>query len=190
MVTLFEHPLSPYAQKVKIALREKGVAFEVALPGGLGAGGVAGEFAKANPRGEVPVLIDGETAIFDSTIILEYIEDAWPNPALLPATPGARAKARMIEDVMDTHFEAITWGLSELSWFHRATGELAKTLTDNAARQIQGYYLWLTDKLGPDPWFGGETFGWADLSVAPYLGGAIAMGHRPTEGSPDRRAHV
>ena len=55
MITLYEHPLSPYAQKVKIALREKGVAFEAALPGGLGAGGAGGVFADANPRAEVPV---------------------------------------------------------------------------------------------------------------------------------------
>src|SRR5271166_1382780 len=49
MLIVYEHPLSPYAQKVKIALREKGVAFDVALPGGLGAGGAAGDFARANP---------------------------------------------------------------------------------------------------------------------------------------------
>src|SRR5580658_3614760 len=97
MVTIYEHPLSPYAQKVKIALREKGVPFEVALPGGLGAGGAVGDFVRANPRAEVPALIDGDAEIFDSTIILEYIEDKWPTPPLLPPTPAARAKVRMIE---------------------------------------------------------------------------------------------
>ncbi|HLZ83669.1 MAG TPA: glutathione S-transferase family protein, partial [Caulobacteraceae bacterium] len=111
MVTVYEHPLSPYAQKVKIALREKGAPFDLALPGGLGAGGAAGDFVRANPRAEVPVLIDDDVEIFDSTIILEYIEDKWPTPSLLPATPAARARVRMIEEVMDTHFEAINWGL-------------------------------------------------------------------------------
>jgi glutathione S-transferase/RNA polymerase-associated protein len=183
MVTVYEHPLSPYAQKVKIALREKGVAFDVSLPGGLGAGGAAGEFARANPRAEVPVLIDGETAIFDSTIILEYIEDKWPTPPLLPATPAARAQARMIEEVMDTHFEAINWGLGEIGWFKRATGELAETLTANAARQTQGFYAWLEGKLGEADWLNGEAFGWADLSVAPYVGASISMGNCPPEGS-------
>ncbi len=183
MVTVYEHPLSPYAQKVKIALREKGVAFDLALPGGLGAGGAAGDFVRANPRAEVPVLIDGDTEIFDSTIILEYIEDRWPSPALLPATPAARARVRMIEEVMDTHFEAITWGLGEIGWFKRATGDLAETLLANAARQIQGYYAWLEGKLGDSPWFNGESFGWGDLCVAPYVAGAISMGNRPAEGS-------
>src|SRR5580698_367636 len=103
MITLYDHPLAPYAQKVRIALREKGVAYQVALPGGLGAGGAAGEFAEANPRAEVPVLIDGAARIFDSTIILEYLEDRFPTPALLPSDPAERARVRMIEDVMDTH---------------------------------------------------------------------------------------
>jgi glutathione S-transferase/RNA polymerase-associated protein len=90
MITLYDHPLSPYAQKVRIALREKGVPFQLALPGGLGAGGAAGEFAAANPRAEVPTLIDGAARIFDSTIILEYLEDAYPTPALLPAAAADR----------------------------------------------------------------------------------------------------
>jgi glutathione S-transferase/RNA polymerase-associated protein len=49
-LTVYEHPLSPYAQKVKIALREKGVDFTPSLPDGIGAGGAGGEFLAANPR--------------------------------------------------------------------------------------------------------------------------------------------
>ena len=114
---LYDHPLSPYGQKVKIALIEKGVEFQGMLPNAIGSGQVDGEFAAANPRGEVPALIDGDAAIFDSTVILEYIEDKWPKPALLPASPVDRARVRMLEDVMDTHFEAITWALSEIRNF-------------------------------------------------------------------------
>src|SRR5579862_1418600 len=128
MLIVFEHPLSPYAQKVKIALREKGVPFEAKLPDGIGAGGPRGEFAQANPRGEVPALVDGEVKVFDSTIILEYIEDKWPTPPLLPEGPAERARVRMIEEVADTHYEAINWGMGEINWFRRATGELAETL--------------------------------------------------------------
>jgi glutathione S-transferase len=183
MVTVYEHPLSPYAQKVKIALREKGVSFDLALPSGLGAGGAAGDFVRANPRAEVPVLIDGEAEIFDSTIILEYIEDRWPSPPLLPVTPAARARARMIEDVMDTHFEAINWGLGEIGWFQRATGDLAETLRANAARQTQDYFSWLEKQLGENAWFNGADFGWADLSVVPYVAASMSMGNRPPEAS-------
>ncbi|HEY2482322.1 MAG TPA: glutathione S-transferase family protein, partial [Caulobacteraceae bacterium] len=182
MTKVYEHPLSPYAQKVKIALREKGVDFEVVTPGGLGAGGVAGDFMAANPRAEVPVLIDGEAAIFDSTIILEYIEDRWPAPPLLPAEAAERARARMIEEVMDTHFEAINWALGEIGWFRRAEGNLADTLRANAARQTKGFHGWLERQLGERTWFNGATFGWGDLAVVPFVAAAAALGNAPPAG--------
>ena len=182
-VTLWDHPLSPYAQKVKIALREKGVAFDTAVPGGIGVGGAAGEFVAANPRAEVPALIHDGFGIFDSTIILEYIEDAWPEPALLPATPADRARVRMIEEVVDTHLEAVNWGLSELRWFRRAEGPLADTLTARASQQVRGYFGWLERELGDRQWFNGDAFGWGDLSVVPYVNGSVGHGIAPEPGS-------
>jgi glutathione S-transferase/RNA polymerase-associated protein len=183
MITLYDHPLSPYAQKVRIALREKRLAYQVALPGGLGAGGAAGEFAEANPRAEVPVLIDGAARVFDSTIILEYLEDAYPTPALLPASPADRARVRMIEEVMDTHYEAINWAMGEINWFRRVEGEAAEVLKATAGRQTQGFLAWLEKQLGSHDWFNGAAFGWGDLSVAPYVAASAAMGFRAADGS-------
>ncbi len=71
------------------------------------------------------MLIDGPHRIFDSTVIMEYIEERWPDPPLLPRDPAARAFARITEDVCDTHYEAVNWGFGEIHWFKRATGELA-----------------------------------------------------------------
>jgi glutathione S-transferase/RNA polymerase-associated protein len=183
MITLYEHPLSPYAQKVKIALREKAVAFELALPGGLGAGGAAGAFVEASPRAEVPALVDDGFGVFDSTVILEYIEDKWPSPALLPAGPAERARVRMLEEVMDTHYEAINWALGEINWFRRADGPLAEALKARAAEQTAGFQAWLERQLGGRDWFNGAAFGWGDLSVVPYLNGSAANGHPPPPGS-------
>lgn len=190
MIKLYEHPLSPYAQKVKIALREKGLPFKVAMPEGIGAGSTGGAFAEAAPRREVPALIDGDVALFDSTIILEYIEDKWPEPPLLPADPAERAKCRMIEDVMDTHFEAITWGLGELHHFKRGDETSRARIEAAAAKQIAGFFAWLSDQLGDAGWFTGDTFGWADLSVAPYLNGATGFGYALEPGSPLAEWHA
>ncbi|HEY0436920.1 MAG TPA: glutathione S-transferase family protein [Phenylobacterium sp.] len=183
MIRLYDHPLSPYGQKVKIALREKGLAFERLSPGGLGAGGAAGEFAEANPRAEVPTLVDGEVRVFDSTVILEYLEDRHPAPAMLPKDPAERARVRMLEEVMDTHFEPISWGISELRWFKRAEGEQAQAIEAAAARQFAGFHAWLERQLGARDWFNGEAFGWGDLAVVPFLNGAAGQGHPPPEGS-------
>jgi len=183
MITLYDHPLSPYGQKVKIALREKGVAFEAVLPGGFGAGGAGGALADANPRAEVPTLIDGGLAVFDSTVILEYLEESRPTPALLPKDAAERARVRMLEEVMDTHFEPIVWGLSELRWFKRAKGDEARTIEAAAGRQLTGFFAWLERQLDGRAWFNGEAFGWGDLAVVPFLNGAGGHGHRPAEGS-------
>src|SRR5438552_17022729 len=129
MVLLYEHPLSPYAQKVKIALAEKGVAFECRLPDFMS--GRDDAFAAASPRLEVPALVDGETRVFDSTIILEYLEDRWPEPALLPATPAERARTRMLEELRDTYYEAISRAATRVRVCRRATAERAERLPTN-----------------------------------------------------------
>jgi glutathione S-transferase/RNA polymerase-associated protein len=179
-VTVYDHPLSPYAQKVKIALMEKGVAFEAPLPTAIGSGVASGAFAEASPRGEVPALVDEDgTRVFDSTVILEYVEERWPEPPLLPETPAERARVRMLEDAMDTHFEAITWGLAEIHAFGRASGALAERMTAQAAEQLAAWFAWLSGQLGARPWFNGARFGWGDLCVAPFLNGAAGFGHVP-----------
>jgi glutathione S-transferase/RNA polymerase-associated protein len=183
MLLLYDHPLSPYAQKCRIALREKGLGFEARLPAAIGSGaGLEPAFLAASPRAEVPALVDGEVRVFDSTIILEYLEERWPEPALLPREPAERARVRMLEDAMDTHYEPINWGLGEVHFFRRATGELAKTLALRAAEQAAAWRRWLTAQLGARRWFNGDAFGWGDLAVAPYLNGSRGFGLEPERG--------
>jgi glutathione S-transferase len=132
----------------------------------------------------VPALVDGDVRIFDSTIILEYLEDKFPAPPLLPRDPAARANARMIEELCDTLYEAVNWGLSEIRWFKRAEGEQAEKMKATAARQTAELQGWLTDKLGDAQWFNGASFGWADLSVAPYVNRSFHYGFGTEPGSP------
>ena len=187
---LYEHPLSSYAQKVKIALREKGLNFQAKVPETLGTGRTDGPFAAANPRAEVPVLIDGPTRVFESTVIMEYIEERWPEPPLLPRDPAARAFARMTEDVCDTQYEAVNWGFSEVLWFRRATGALADTLRARAAAQTRVLQDWLAGRLGEAEWFGGERFGWADAAAAPMVNRSVHYGLGPAPDSPLARWHA
>jgi glutathione S-transferase len=181
MIVLYEHPLSPYAQKVKIALAEKGLAFESRLPDLLG--GNLGEFLSVNPRLEVPAMVDGDVAVFDSTIILEYLEDRWPNPPLLPMGAGERARVRMLEELCDTYFEAINWAIFEIRVFQRATGDLAERLETRAASQRAGCNAYLERALAGRPYFNGDAFGWGDLAVVPFVQAAAVTGSPPQEGS-------
>jgi glutathione S-transferase/RNA polymerase-associated protein len=180
MVILFEHPLSPYVQKVKIALREKNVAFEVRQPDILTGG--SAEFMATNPRAEVPSLVDGENVIFDSTIICEYVDEKWPEPALLPRDPGARARVRMIEDMCDTSYDPPCWGMMEIAAFRRAEGEAFERLASAAQEDVIGVNEWLTRMLGDRPWFNGDDFGWGDMAVAPFVKFASVVNMAPGPG--------
>lgn len=187
---LYEHPLSSYAQKIKIALREKGVTFTAEVPDSFGTGRSDTPFAAANPRTEVPVLIDGDVTIFESTVILEYIEERWPEPPLLPRDPAARAFARQTEDVCDTQYEAVNWGFGEVLWFRRATGALADHLQARAAGQTRTLQAWLEKRLGEAVWFGGNDFGWADAAAAPMVNRSVHYGLGPEPGTPLARWHA
>ncbi|MEQ9333376.1 glutathione S-transferase family protein [Thalassobaculum sp.] len=101
---LYSGPLSLFARKVEIALAEKGLACEremVAFSQTEGYSPKHPAVLAANPKGQVPVLIDGDLTLFDSTVILEYLDDAYPEPPLLPREPKTRARCRMLELMAD-----------------------------------------------------------------------------------------
>lgn len=177
MLKLWEHPLSPYAQKVKIALYEKNVPFTTEIPNAFA--GQLTDYAAVNPRVEVPALVDGDFTIFDSTIILEYIEDRWPDPPMLPASARDRARVRMIEEICDTYYEAINWGVMEIKVCKRASGALAGRILKRAGEQIAGVQARLERELGGREWFNGSGFGWGDLAVLPYLQTSKFYGFAP-----------
>ena len=180
---LYDHPFSPYGQKVRIALREKGLPFTQSLPAGIGSG-EGDDYARHNPRMEVPALVvDDAHTLYDSTVILEYIEDAHPTPALRPADALERARCRMIEEVCDTHYEAINWGLGELRFFGRAPDKV-EALRAVAARETAQLQAWLEGHLQPGGWMSGPDFGWADLCAAPYVMMSGIFGFAPEKGSP------
>jgi glutathione S-transferase len=97
---LYSGPLSLFSRKVEIALREKGLPFDrqlVAFSQESGYSPKHPDVLGVNPKGQVPVLVDGELSLYDSTIILEYLEDAYPHPPLYPAPPPLRARCRQLE---------------------------------------------------------------------------------------------
>lgn len=181
MLLLYDVALSPFAQKVKMAMVEKGLPFETRVPT-LGAPDA--DFAAASPRHEVPALLDDGFAVFESAVILDYLEDKWPAPPLRPAAPSAKARWRMIGAVCDTQFEAINWALTEIRVMNRAEGDLAASMLRHAAGDLAGLRAWLERKLAGRPWFGGDGFDITDIAVFPYLSGATFHGFGPEPDSP------
>jgi glutathione S-transferase len=99
-LTLYSGPLSMFGAKAEIALREKGQPFElIMVPFAKGDryDPKHPEVMRVNPKGQVPVLLHDAVELFDSTVIVEYLEDAFPEPPLWPAGVFARAEARLLE---------------------------------------------------------------------------------------------
>jgi glutathione S-transferase len=185
MLTLLNVPISPFGTKVKMAMIEKGLTFAVREPDleAAQAGRDRELTDELSPFLEIPLLIDGEVAIFDSTIILEYLEDRWPTPPLLPPSAAERAQVRMLEDVCDTTYEAAVWGVYEVMMMGRVSGPQQDRLLARGREQIHGLNAWLDRKLGGREWFNGLAFGWGDVSVYPPVNNADQLGCPPPAGS-------
>jgi len=105
MLALYHFDRSTAAQKVRLALAEKGMAWESRYvdPGFDKRQQHDPDYLKLNPRGVVPTLIHDGKAVRESQVILEYLEDAFPTPPLRPADPYARAQMRLWSKLVDEH---------------------------------------------------------------------------------------
>jgi glutathione S-transferase/RNA polymerase-associated protein len=176
MRVVIDVPMSPYAQKVKLALLEKGLAFE-AKRVDLSREGET--LRDVSPRLEVPVLLDGEVSIFDSSIILEYLDEQYPETPLLPRSAVERARVRMIEELCDTLYDAVNWGVAELTFFNRATGPLKDSMLANGRRHVEALNARLERALEGREWINGEQFGYGDIAAYPYVNAAASQGNKP-----------
>jgi glutathione S-transferase len=106
MMKLYDFLPCPFGQKVRIILAEKGLSYELIEVDLTQGEQRKPDFLRLNPFARVPVLVDEETIVYDSTIIAEYLEDEYPEPPLLPAIGASalRARARVWEDFADTSF--------------------------------------------------------------------------------------
>ena len=104
MIKLYDYFDCPFCQKVKVVLHEKDLEYETILVDLKKGEQRTPEFLKLNPYGKVPVIIDEDVVIYDSTIINEYLDEEYPHPALMPEDSAARARVRLLEDYCDNSF--------------------------------------------------------------------------------------
>ncbi len=91
-MTLFSDPTCQYSHRVRIVLAEKGVTVDIE---DIEASGVTEEILEANPYGTLPTLVDRDLALYESKVVMEYLDERFPHPPLLPVYPVARAQSRL-----------------------------------------------------------------------------------------------
>ncbi|WP_028536691.1 glutathione S-transferase family protein [Paludibacterium yongneupense] len=162
MIKLYGAPMSPYFNKVKIALLEKGVKFEEVLQ----RPSQEPDVLARSPMGKIPFVEVNGHAISESTAILEWLEDAYPTAALLPPTPNGRARARESMLVIDLYLVPACAPLTRHLVFGRELSDSARAEADAALRRGLAALERLADF---GPWLVGEYFSFADISAASAL---------------------
>src|SRR6516165_12793416 len=179
MMKLYDFLPCPFGQKVRIVLAEKGLSYEFIQVDLTQGEQRRPEFRRLNPFGRVPVLVDEDTTVYDSTVIAEYLEDEYPEPPLLPAVGSSalRAQARTWEDIADTSF---TVQVGQLM------AEVGKTESERDSNRIQRLHQWIDQMLsflnhqlqGQD--FLASQFSVADIGFVPRLLVLKELGVDPT----------
>lgn len=173
MLTLYDNPFSPFARKVRLVLDHKGLAYEridaLAIE-------QHEKLLAVNPRGEVPVLVDTDLTVSNSSDIVAYLEDGYPDPSVFPEEPKLRAAARAWEGLSDTVLDAVIHDISIWSWpTHGRKDSPPKGLIDAGRLDLWRIVDRIENALEGDSFLcGGLSI--ADLAVFPHLSSLKALG--------------
>jgi glutathione S-transferase len=163
---LYDSHDCPYGMKVRIVLAEKDLEYETVTVDLKAGQNRQPDFLKLNPFGRVPVFADDDTVIYDSTIINEYLNDEYPEPALLPEDSAARARARLLEDYADVAFTLPAMAIErELD---RPSDERDQSKLATAQEVLRKGLAMLERELDGKEFLAGE-FGLADIAFAPTV---------------------
>jgi len=165
MLTVVSATPSPFARKVRIALIEKEIPFNLVTDVPWNDDTVVGQF---NPLEKLPILLtETDGAIYDSSLILEYIELTYPDPPLVPDDPKLRIAAKTIEVLQNGICDSVV-----LTFFERArpAGAQSAEWLSRQRRKIEGGVSELARLLDDREYFVGDRFTLADIAAGSALG--------------------
>ena len=160
MLTLCGFSASNYYNKVKLALLEKGVPFQEQLAW------VGQTDLTASPLGKVPYLLTPEGPLCESAVIADYIEAAYPTPALVPAQAFAAAKVRELITFMELHLELVARNLYPQAFFGGMVSEAAR---EKVGIQLEKNIAAFAKLASFAPYVAGDSFSMADCAAIVHL---------------------
>ena len=160
MLMLCGFSASNYYNKVKLALLEKGVPFQEQLAW------VGQTDLAASPLGKVPYLLTPEGPLCESAVIADYIEAAYPTPALVPAQAFAAAKVRELITFMELHLELVARNLYPQAFFGGTVSEAAR---EKVGLQLEKNIAAFAKLASFAPYVAGDSFSMADCAAIVHL---------------------
>lgn len=166
MLTVYGHPLSSYCWKLFVALRELGLPYDLAQLGPDQPDHGAA-FVQAWPIAKMPALVDGDTVLAETSIIIEYADRLAGGGRLIPADPDRALRVRFLDRLFDNY---VMVPMQEYTVnFLRPEGAKDPYGVDQARALLDKSYAWLEANLPADGWAAGEGPTLADCAAAPSL---------------------
>ncbi|MCU0774276.1 MAG: glutathione S-transferase N-terminal domain-containing protein [Ideonella sp.] len=158
---------SPYVRKVRVVLAEKKLDYQLVLEDVWGSDAIL----KANPLGKVPCLVlEGGEALFDSRVIVEYVDTLSPVGRLIPERGRERAEVRTWEALADGIQDAAILARLEQTWPGRAEGQRSDAWVQRQLSRVVASVQAMSQALGERPWCCGNHLTLADIAAGCALG--------------------
>lgn len=157
-MTFFSDPRDHYSHRVRMVLAEKGVTVDIV---DVDPSNKPEDLAEINPYNSIPTLLDRDLVLYESTIIMEYLDERFPHPPLLPVYPVARAQSRLLIHRI------------EKDWSGRVdilmSGKGRETVIEKARKELRESIISVAPVFGEKPFFMSEEFTLVDCCVVPIL---------------------
>ncbi len=162
IMTLFSDTIDIYSHQVRIVLAEKGVGVEISYtdPSNL-----PEDLIDLNPYGTVPTLVDRELVLYHSHIIMEYLDERFPHPPLMPVYPVSRGQSRLMMHRIEKDWYSLA------AQIFRGEGDV-----EAARNELRESLLSLAPVFAEEPYFMNEEFSLVDCYLAPLLWRLPALG--------------
>jgi len=157
VITLFSRPTGLHSHRARLVLAEKNINIEIANVLGPD---LPEDLMDLNPYHTVPTLVDRDLTLYDSRVIIEYLDERFPHPPLMPVDPVTRAQFRLALFRIETDW----YSLAEEA---EASGD--GKLSTKSRKMLRESILQSTDLFGARPYFLSDDFSLVDASIAPIL---------------------
>jgi stringent starvation protein A len=171
---LYASPIDPHAHRVRIVLAEKGVLYDrIDI---FDTNNLPEELVALNPYGVLPTFMDRELVVYGSEIIMEYLDERFPHPPLMPVYPIARARSRL----MMTRINEDLYSRMNTILHYEQSGKGDEKALHKAVKDLQDGLLSMLPAFQELPYFMSEEYSLVDCCLAPLLWRSYALGVRFT----------